>query len=195
MSEPRQVSQHDVDRRINGPFGQCWAFGSSVNIIDEEVSEKILAATEDQKIYVTLDSGAVAHCANPKDLPGTIAVMQPDGTRRFVGANGQSIEHWGSAKVRLQQRDGQHTSNIFQVMDVCRPLHSVSMIADNGFHTVFTKTGAVVIPAGILDDLLAKVDHVATYPRVGGLYVAEMVAKDPGASPAPASFAGQGRSR
>ena len=184
---------------VHGNLGSCWSFGDpSVNVIDEESSEQILAATEGDnthKIFVTLDSGAVAHCASPRDLPGTIVVDKTTESRRFVGANGETITHWGNAKVRLQQSNGNHMCNIFQVMDVCRPLHSVSMIADQGYDTVFTKTGAVVIPAGALDHIIAQVNHVATYKRMGGLYVAEVIPKDPAKAEPARPFAGQGRSR
>ena len=179
--------------------GSCWSFRDFIQVIDDRSSEKILAATEGasqkrHKIFVTLDSGAVAHCASPRDLPGSITVDRDVEIRNFVGANGEPIEHWGAAKVRLQQRDGSHISNVFQVMDVCRPLHSVSMIADQGFDTVFTKTGAVVIPAGLLDELIATISPVAQYQRLGGLYVTEVTPKDP-AMADQQPFAGPGASR
>ena len=79
-------------------------------------------------------------------------------------------------------------------MDVCRPLHSVSMIADQGFDSVFTKTGAVVIPAGFLDELIATISPIAQYKRLGGLYVTEVTPKDP-AMADQQPFAGPGASR
>ena len=38
------------------------------------------------KLYVALDSGAVDHCVNPKDLPDSIMVVKEDEKRRFVNA-------------------------------------------------------------------------------------------------------------
>ena len=86
-------------------------------------------------------------------------------------------------------------------MEVIRPLHSISTVCDNEFDVVFTKTEGLVIPAGLLDEVLALVKQkvVARYKRKGGLYVAKMRAKDPTAKrPDPAKaapFAGRGTTR
>ena len=117
----------------------------------------------------------------------------------FVGPNGQPIEHFGEAAVRLQQADGGHVSMRTQVMGVTRPLHSVSMICDgdrakNKHNMLFTEGFGVVVPAGVFDEVLKRCKHIATYPREGGLYVAEMIDKTPGSS-SPAPFAGQCLSR
>ena len=52
-------------------------------------------------------------------------------------------------------------------MEVTRPLHSISMVCDNEFDVVFTKTEGLVIPAGLLDKALALVRQkvVAKYKR------------------------------
>jgi len=103
----------------------------------------------------------------------------------------------------MQQEDGDHISQEVHVMEVTRPLHSISMVCDNDFDVVFTKTEGLVIPAGLLNEVLAivrkKKQIKATYKRKGGLYVAQMRVKDPRAkrpSPAEASpFAGRGTTR
>ena len=99
--------------------------------------------------------------------------------RHFSDAQGGGIEHYGESQVRLEQKDGSHISNTFQVLDVCRPLHSISMIADNGHDMLFTKECGFVVPAGVFKEILDKVKHIAESPRAGGLYVAEMTVKDP----------------
>ncbi len=96
----------------------------------------------------------------------------------------------------MQQEDGQHISQEVQVMEVTRPLHSISMVCDNDFDVVFTKTEGLVIPAGLLSEVLAIVRQKkqvrATYTRKGGLYVAKMRVTNPAkASP----FAGRGTTR
>ena len=158
----------------------------------------ILAAMEVKKIRVAADTGACAHCAGPGDPPGDTVVEQVE-KRNFVGPNGQPIEHFGEAAVRLQQADGGHVSMRTQVMGVTRPLHSVSMICDgagsgNKHNMLFTDDFGVVVPAGVFDVVLKRCKHIATYPREGGLYVAEMIVKTPG-SGSPAPFAGQCLSR
>ena len=80
-------------------------------------------------------------------------------------------------------------------------MRSISMVCDNEFGVVFSKTEGLVIPAGLLDEVLAMVRHrvVAKYKRKGGLYVAKMRVKDPEAKrPSPtkaAPFAGRGAIR
>ena len=67
------------------------------------------------------------------------------------------------------------------------------MIADNGHDMLFTKECGFVVPAGAFNKILDKIKHIAEYPREGGLYVAEMIVKDPdqdsgpGVAPSPKS--------
>jgi hypothetical protein len=161
-----------------------------------------ILATDEVEIEVAADTGAGAHCAHPRHLPSSVEVND-DKLRNFNGAGGEPIKHFGRATVRMQQEDGQHISQEVQVMEVTRPLHSISMVCDNDFDVVFTKTEGLVIPAGLLNEVLAivrkKKQVKATYKRKGGLYVAKMRVKDPRAkrpSPAEASpFAGRGTTR
>ena len=133
------------------------------------------------KAYIAADTGAVDHVAGLKDIPDSVEVQEPDDgkSRNFVGPKGESIDHYGTSEVKLVDVNGQAISNNFQVADVCRPLHSVSKITDNGHDMVFTKKCGYVIPEGLLDELLAIITPVTTYPRKGGLYVAEMLIVDP----------------
>jgi len=158
----------------------------------------VLAAVEVKKIRVAADTGACAHCVGPRDLPGNVAVEQVE-TRNFVRPNGQAIEHFGESAVRLEQPDGSHVSMRTQVMGVTRPLHSVSMICDgagsgNKHNMLFTAGFGVVVPAGVFDESLKTCKRIATYPREGGLYVAEMIVKAPNTG-SPAPFAGQRQNR
>ncbi len=180
----------------------------AINVIEEvePPQQPILAATEKVKVRIAADTGCVAHAIGPKHLPDSVQVTQCD-ERLFVGAQGGGIDHYGEAQVRLQQEDGSHITNTFQVLDVCRPLHSISMIADSGHDMVFTKKCGIVVPEGVLDEVLARVKHIAEYPRAGGLYVAEMMVEAPRqqlkptaarsskSDGSPATFAGQGRGR
>ena len=163
----------------------------SINLFYEA---PILAAVEVKKIKVAADTGACAHCTGPGDLPGDIVVKQVE-HRNFVGPSGQGIDHFGEAAVRLEQSDGSHVLLDTQVMGVTRPLHSVSMICDgagsgNKHNMLFTEDFGVVVPAGIFDEVLKTCRKIATYPREGGLYVAEMIVKHPSTGN-PAPFAGQ----
>ena len=169
-----------------------------VDVVDEVVpEEEVLSTNEAKVVYVAADTGAVEHCIGPSDLPGSVVVEPPEGERHFMGAQGKGIDHYGKAKVILETVTGQHIGNVFQVMDVCRPLHAVSKITDTGHDMLFTKRGAVVVPEGAFNAVLAACEITAKYPRKGGLYVAKMTAKPasepPSAeTPATATFAGQG---
>jgi len=75
------------------------------------------------------------------------------------------------------------------------------MVCDNDSDVAITKTEGLVIPAGLLDEVLAMVKQmvVAKYKRIGGLYAAKVRVKDPRASrPSPAAaspFVGRGTTR
>jgi hypothetical protein len=170
-------------------------------IFEEEATggEEVFAAAE-MRMSVAADTGAVAHCAGPKDLPDTAKVDQTH-QRNLVDASGNRLKHFGRTKVRLRHANGKNTTNDFEVMNVRRPLHSVSMITDNKFDMLFTKTKGIVVPAGVFDEVIATIKDrvIAEYPRKGGLYVTEVVVTDPDAkrldSGRPATFAGPGASR
>jgi hypothetical protein len=104
-------------------------------------------------------------------------------TRKFHGASNSPIEHHGEVTIQLVQQDGTIASSTVQVADVCRPLHSVSVICDGhkGIkkEMLYTDKEAVVVPAGALSKFLETCKRLATYPRVGGLYVARVKVKDP----------------
>ena len=180
---------------------ECTDFAQDINVMTEasDDEEEILAADEIE-IEVAADTGAGAHCCNPRHIPNSVEVVC-DQVRNFNGAGGEAIKHWGRASVRMEQEDGRHISQEVQVMEVTRPLHSISTVCDNEHDVVFTKTEGLVLPAGLLDEVLAMVRNkvVAKYKRKGGLYVAKMKVKDPRAkrpSPAKASpFAGRGANR
>ncbi len=189
IAQVKREAEQDFGRR-----GACEeiSINEEVNVIIDNDANQLLATTEQKRIKIAADTGAFAHCAAPGDLPDSVVVEQ-ERLRNFVGAGGEGLKHYGKAKVKMQQRNGGHVTNTFQVLDVIRPLHSVSMITDNDFDMLFKKGCAYVVPEGAFDKVLAVTKKVAEYPREGGLWVTEMVVKDPGADPAQlASFAGQG---
>ena len=147
----------------------------------EDGDEEILNAEDEVYIDVAADTGSVAHVAAPKDLPGSIPVVKPPSgrLRNFVAANKTPIANHGTAEVLLEMEDGCQVVNSFNVADVSRPLHSISVICDAEHEVLFTKGCGTVVPAGSLSRYLAYVRNVARYPRRGGLYVARMKARDP----------------
>jgi len=179
---------------------------------DEEAGMEINAAEEECEMDVALDTGCVAHCAGPKNLPSATKVLKPAGVKlkNFIAANNTPIENYGVAHVVMEMADGAEVGGSFQVAGVGRALHSASVVCDTGSRScpdgheiLTTKRGAVVVPDGALSRYLASVRHVAKYPRRGGLYVAKVKVRTPAAAdarraankkpPAPAKKAGFGR--
>ena len=145
----------------------------------EELGAELLELEEDEyEVDIAADSGACAHVIGPGDLPGRVRIKNVV-KRRFHGANNSPIEHFGEAVVQLVQEDGTVATSTVQVAEVCRPLHSVSTICDGKKEMLYTDTEAVVVPKGSLSKFLAQCKRLATYPRVGGLYVAKFKVKNP----------------
>jgi hypothetical protein len=164
--------------------------------VDANGEEFIMAASKPVTIQVAVDSGCVDHIANLEHLPDSVKIQKSGPERNFVDAQKNHIEHYGTAKVRLELESGKNIMNNFQVGNVCRPLHSMSKIADEGHDLLVTKKAAHVVPEGVVETILAQVNVIAEYPRRGGLYVATMLAKDPELEKsASASFARQEQGR
>ena len=147
----------------------------------ESDDEELLNVSDEVDITVAMDSGSVDHVANPKDIPKTVEVEKPANgkLRNFVAANGDRIKNYGRARVSLIQEGGHKVGGSFQVADVTRPLHSTGKICDENKEVLFTKGEATVVPAGALSRFLGTVRHIAEYKRNGGLYLANMKARDP----------------
>ena len=173
---------------------------------------EVNAAEEECEMDVAPDTGCVAHCAGPKNLPSATKVLKPAGVKlkHFIAAKNMPIENYGVAHVVMEMADGAEVGGSFQVAGVGRALHSASVVCDTGSRScpdgheiLTTKRGAVVVPDGALSRYLASVRHVAKYPRRGGLYVAKVKVRTPAAAdarraankkpPAPAKKAGFGR--
>jgi hypothetical protein len=101
----------------------------------EEDEDEINTADDDDRklVELALDSGAVANCASPEDMPGSVEVKVPTDrkVRNFVGAGGDRIKNYGESEVTLEQEeDFAAVNSKFQITDVMRPLHSVGEICD-----------------------------------------------------------------
>ena len=90
-AQPRRPERHPPDRP-DPQIGACWSFAAHLGIVDHGPNH-ILALPQIWKVFVALDSGAVDHCVNPKELPDSIMVVKEDEKRRFVNATGEDIDH------------------------------------------------------------------------------------------------------
>ena len=93
----------------------------------------------------------------------------------YNGAGGEHAENYGKCDVLV---NGQLLLNT-NVCVVSRALHSISQIAGPeggpGVHDViFTNKKGIVLPAGLLDEILKKHKPVLEYDRRGGLYVTDI---------------------
>ena len=165
--------------------------------LEYDVAEdgEILATEKEVEIEVAQDSGAVDHVAGPGDIPQGVVIDPNDPNKKnFINASGDKMKNLGCAHVGLIDENGNYMSNVFQVTDVCRPLHSTSKICDTGKEVLFTKDGAIVVPAGSLSKYLKHCKQLARYGRRGGLYVTKLKVVPP-KSPKPdskSSFGGPG---
>ena len=166
--------------------------------MDFEPNE-ILAAEESITVQVAMDSGAIKHVTPPSCIPRGVAVREGN-VQNFMAANGGSIKNYGQARVGLESSENKNTEIVYNVADVTRTLHSTGQICDQGYETLSTRHGAVVLPEGALSQFLVAEDVVAKYPRRnGGLYIAEYKVTAPRSSEAQGGpdtgFGGQGASR
>ena len=150
---------------------------ASVLIIEEEDEGMIGAATEEVTIRAAADSGAVDNVIHPSELPCD-ASPEPNTTgRHFVGANNARIEKFGTCKTKLESEHGAVGCE-WQLADVSRPLHSVSKITGPEYgppkqDVLFTNRKCVVVPPGIVDEILKRVTPVTEYTRTGNLDLGE----------------------
>ena len=98
-------------------------------------------------------------------------------------------KHWQC----ITNIEGSHGTVVcrWDVAEVTRPLHSVSQIAGPyegiGNHEVlFNNKRCVVVPPGIVDQIMEQVNAVAEYHRDGNLYLSDFTMSD---------FIRQGQSR
>ena len=147
-------------------------------LTDPETEQLVASTVERVKVQVAMDSGSVDNVVHPDDLP--VDVVPPgneDGTH-FSGANGSTIKKYGRV-VTLLQNDQYKYGCGWEVADVTRPLHSVSVTTGPedgpGIQDVlFNNRKCYVVPPGIVEEIMRRVKPVAEYGRRGGLYVASL---------------------
>ena len=147
----------------------------SINVIYDPEEEMLAAATEKVTIRPAIDSGSVDNVIHPKELPCDAEPAPNTTGSHFVGANNSRIEKFGTCKTVLESDCGQVGCD-WQLADVTRPLHSVSRVAGpkdgpGKQDVLFSNKKAVVVPPGIVEEILKRIKPVAEYEREGNLYV------------------------
>ncbi len=154
---------------------------TDVNVLDYEEEEDNLigVAVESVKIKPAMDSGAVANVVHPAELPDGVEVVPIETDTHFTGAGGGRIKRFGSCVTKLSSEHGDVGCG-WQLADVTRPLHSVSTVCGPQDHptgkqdVLFNNKKCVVVPPGVVEEILRKYKPVAQYDRSGNLYVGEM---------------------
>jgi cell wall-associated NlpC family hydrolase len=126
---------------------------------------------------VVLDSGAGAHVANKRHVPGYKVV--PSALSKlgaaFVAADGGKIDNQGEALLSLITTDSRGAGHAvranFQIADVTRALWSVGLICDSGLDVKFA-----AMSASIPDRSGKEICH---FERRHGLYIATVQLENP----------------
>ena len=150
-------------------------------VIDDAADAGFIGAVTQVCVRPAADAGACDHVINPDELPDD-AVVVPNATgKHFKGANDSVIENYGDVETILESDLGAVSCG-WKAADVTRPLHSISKICGPAGGTVnskqdvlFNNDVCVVVPPGIVAEILKRVTPVAAYAREGSLYVGDMV--------------------
>ena len=151
-----------------------WCLGT---LTDPETEQLVASTVERVKVQVAMDSGSVDNVVHPDDLPADVIPPGNDDGTHFSGANGSTIKKYGRVATLLQ--NGKYKFGCgWQVADVTRPLHSVSVTTGPeegpGLQGVlFNNRMCYVVPPGVVDDIMKRVQSVAEYDRRGGLYIGD----------------------
>ena len=157
---------------------ECRECGQLSVIEDQE--QLIAAAVEVVKVRVAMDSAATDNVINPDELPED-AVLIPNTTgKHFRGANDAHIEKYGQVDTVLQSGKNR-VSCAWQASDVNRALHSVAKvcgpkggIAVAKQDVLFDNDICVVMPPGVVKEILKRIKPIMQYEREGNLYIADL---------------------
>lgn len=194
--DPQQPESGDLvgeDLRrpsASGTIGRRYSLlDEMTNVVDSQLralevvypyNDMLVAATEVPRyitMEVVLDSGAGAHVANRRHVPGYQVV--PSALSKlgaaFVAADGGKIDNQGEALLNLVTSDakgrGHAVKANFQIADVTRPLWSVGLICDSGLDVRFRAESA-----SILNKEGVEICH---FERKHGLYIATVQLENP----------------
>ena len=153
-----------------------------INFLDAEDMSEILNVSNEELEFLeeefeaALDSGAGDHVASKASIP-CYKVQESRGSRmgqKFIGAGGHRMANQGQVTLALRADNGRKGKDIkttVQVVDVTRPLLSVSKICDSGMKVTFDDKLAIIYDQ--------KGKEVCRFVRQKGLYIAKMKLRNP----------------
>ena len=175
------LSEDEVD-----PLSVAACIHACDIVYPQEVNNANISTDEYIDLEVILDSGAGAHVASRRHIPGyevKDSALKRAGAS-FVAVDGNRIDNEGEALLNCVVEDangkGTNVENKVQVADVTRTLWSVGVLCDAGLDPRFWKDYAK-----IFDSRGVELCH---FTRKNGLYVAKIKLRNPLYK----SFQGQG---
>ncbi len=127
-----------------------------------------------------MGSGAVDHVIHPRELPDEAAIVPNTSAEHFRGVNDSVIEKCGSCDTTPEGNEGGIGYSV-QLANVPRSLYSMGNACGpvGGFKNakqdvLFNNDLCVVVPPGIVAELLKRVIPVAKYDRGGNLYAGDV---------------------
>ena len=134
----------------------------------------LAAASEAVRLRAAMDSAAVDHVINPRDLHADVEYVPTTTGRHFVGANNAHIEKYGSCQTVLTSVDASVGCQ-WQMADVNRALHSVARVTGpkdgpGKQDVLFDNEVCVVVLLGAAQEILKRIKHVMRYERQGNFF-------------------------
>ena len=150
-------------------------------VVDDAADEGFIGTVTQVRVRPAAGPGACDHVINPDELPDDAVVVPNASGKHFKGANDSVIENYGDVETVLESDLGAVSCG-WKAADVTRPLHSISKICgpaggavNSKQDVLFNNDVCVVVPPGIVAEVLKRVTPVAAYAREGSLYVGDMV--------------------
>ena len=121
------------------------------------------------RIPCAVDSGACAH-VSPPDIFG--ASSKDSVTKaKYFGADGSPIEEYGKLLMNAILEGGMAMTTAFDIVNITRPLLSVSQMVANGHNVVFGKDSSYIQVAGSKQKIFLRPE--------GKLYMLDLWVKIP----------------
>ena len=131
-----------------------------------------------------MDSEAASSVAPPTLTPH-VEITESPGPRRgqcFVSASSNSMPNMGQKALSIQTNEGRDATVVYHMVDVQRPLTSVSATCDKGDWVVYTPQCGFIVNC--------QTGERTSFERRGGIYELDIWIKneDNQASPQPSDF-------
>ena len=143
---------------------------------------QVCRAPSPRSAYAQLRTpGACDHVINPDELPDDAAIIPNTTGKHPKGANDSVIENYCDVETVLESDLGAISCG-WKAANASRSLHSISRIAgppggpqDSKQDVLFNNDICVVVPPGIVAEILRRVTPAVQYAREGNLYVGDMI--------------------